>query len=256
MSSSSSVYKKTSTMTNFIENHLGRKTIKFEIVNIISYTDKKTKESKTAVTLYFKEDRTFIKGNDFIIHFIIKNKLNKGDKIIIFHIRSDYMKEEKKPFYRFDILFKPEGEGKPIIKPNGFYKLHDLLYLLQLRDHEVIHYYKTVKVNKYNPDFDNTKSEGEDNIKFIPEDKTVVFMTNYNTYLLDDNDKSSDTIKLLLDKHKIKPKDETKLVLCTCNSDKCEQKTFFKEKDRYIIEKIVKDEQSDSEDDFNIDDYV
>lgn len=256
MSSSSTVYKKTSTMTDFINKHLGRKTIKFEIINIISYTDKQTKESKTAVTLYFKENHTFIKANDSIINFVVENKLNKGDKIIIFHIRSDYMKQEKKQFYRFDILFMPEGNKKPIIKTNGFYKLHDLLYLLQLNDHEVIHYYKTVKVNKFNPDFDNTKLESKNNKKFIEEDKTVVFMTNYNTYLLDDDDKITDTIMPLLEKHNIKPKQETKLVLCTCNSDKCELKTFYKEKDGYIIEKIVKDEQSDSEDDFNIDNYV
>lgn len=254
MSSSSTIYKKTSTMTYFISKHLGRKTIKFEIVNIISYTDKQTKETKTAVTLYFKEDRTFIKANDSIINFVVEKELNKGDKIIIFHIRSDYMKEKKKPFYRFDILYM-DGK-KPITKPNGFYKLHDLLYLLQLNDHEVIHYYKTVKVNKYNPDFDNTKPEGEDNIKFIEEDKTVVFMTNYNTYLLDDNDRSADSIYKLLDKHNIKERQETKLVLCTCNSDKCEQKTFFKEKDGYIIEKVEKEEQSDSDEDFNIDDYI
>lgn len=256
MSSSSTLYKKTSTMTNFISKHLGRKTIKFEIVNIISYTDKQTKESKTAVTLYFKENHSFIKANDSIINFVVENELNKGDKIIIFHIRSDYMKQEKKPFYRFDILFKPEGAKKPIIKLNGFYKLHNLLYLLQLNDHEVIHYYKTVKVNKYNPDFDNTKPEGKNNIKFIEEDKTVVFMTNYNTYLLDDNDRSADSIYKLLDKHNIKEKQETKLVLCTCNSDKCEQKTFFKEKDGYIIEKVVKEEQPDSDEDFDIDDYI
>lgn len=233
--------KKAISINDFIKSHPSQKSFQLKMQKLISYHDPVTEEVKLFVTFYNKDFKEKVGSNNLLLKYVLKHKLEKNQVIYIYHIRRNIMKQNTKPYYYFDILCKKNKEN--IIQTSPIYDLHNVSDLFE--NHEVIHYYTTVKVNVFNRDFDRNKPEAEDNKKLIEVDKEVIFTENYNVYYLND-DRNTETIKYIFNKHQIKPKQETKLILCSCINE-CK---YQKEAINGIIEKVI------SEDNIDINEFI
>ena len=222
---------------DFISSHHGE--MKFDFI-ILKKTSRAFKNINVYFMLLFNEKYQQKVLADSVIQSFCSNNCFKNNSVSIYNIRKRHSYIDSiSTEYIFSISYKCLDAIFERIEP--FHISDDIKDISEIKNHEVIHYYITEKLDAYIPGY-NFKTED------IEYETDLVFTEDYNVYqLYHEQDKDnfcfdeekeekknfSKSIKSILNKHNIKPSEETRIILC-----KCKGKCNYKPKENYILEKI------------------